>query len=179
MTAGQFDDVLRELAAEHAGAIERHGFDHVHDDAHDDQTWAWYLLRRVSELLTPADVLVQSPAERRRHLLEVAHIAASAVASHDRRIETGGIIPGDDVGWTPLPSPASFEDVPDEPDLVAAPGKWYPTVDGPLGEGVDCLLVARRGVDQIERHAVTCRLYRPGPGITCTGACFDLEETAE
>lgn len=82
---GTFADVLRHLDLEHRLAVQAHGFTEEHDDRHGDADWAWRILRRVSELMVPATVLDLPPAERRRALVEIAHIAASAVAAHDRR----------------------------------------------------------------------------------------------
>lgn len=152
---GTFDAVLAELAREHRSAMERHGFTDEHDDRHDDQDWAWRILRRVSELMAPPTVIDQTPDDRRRALLEVAHIAASAVAAHDRR-------------WAS--SAAGVLEVPAE--LGGATFDVSGLEPPPLVTSTDdrWRYVTRPG-DAIERHTLTCATWRPGPGITCTGAC--------
>lgn len=146
MTGSTFSAVLAELAHEHAEAIGRHGFTEEHDDQHGDADWAWRLLRRVSELMAPPTVLTTTAAERRRALLEVAHIAASAVAAHDRRAAAEALAVGDVV------------------DQVAEdlrPGELV------VAEGGGFVFVARaENPGAVERHRLDCDTYRDG---TCTG----------
>lgn len=162
---GTFLAVLVELHDEHARATERHGFTDAHDDLHGDQDWAWRILRRVSELMAPPTVIDQSDDDRRRALLEVAHIAASAVASHDRRS---------------LGSPDT-EDAGDALARVTA----VVASGAPDGETVTSTdrrfrYVARGGStdDRAERHLLTCDRWQARdvggiPFVLCKGACAE------
>lgn len=163
---GTFAGVLAELAAEHRVAVDRHGFTEEHDDRHDDGDWGWRLLRRVSELLTPPTVLPSTPEERRRAFLEVAHIAASAVAAHDRRAAAR---PG---------APAVVEVGGAAVDAVAGRVEFDPPVV--LTSTDTChRYVTRPGGDGIERHRLDCDRWRPvvvdGEAVACVG-CGEVEE---
>lgn len=157
MTADAFAAVLAELSEEHGRAVAVHGFDEAHDDRHSDADWSWRLLRRVTEVMAPETVMRTTPEERRRALLECAHIAASAVASHDRRQRIAEV------------HEAMAEHMPaslDEADAAlrrAALGGIVTSADD------SWRYVSRPEGDGIERHTLTCTGW--GHHGACTGTC--------
>lgn len=156
MTASGFDLVLGELADEHHQALDRHGYDEAHDDTRSDADFGWLLLRRVSELMAPETVMATTPQARRRALVEVAHIAASAIAAHDRRhAATAGVLEVEPMlhRFTAMTS--------EEPRLVSSVDqRWR--------------YVTRPGDDAVERHRLGCVNWNERG--TCRGSCVTDEE---
>lgn len=141
MTPDPFAAVLGELAEEHGRAVAVHGFDAEHDARHSDADWAWRLLRRVSEVLAPETIVPSTPAERRRAFVELAHIAASAVAAHDLRQQRATPPPD-------LPHDGGGVEVSALGLVTSTDGSWR--------------YVARPSTpDTIERHTLDCTAYRP------------------
>lgn len=152
MTPDAFAAVLAELHAEHGRAVAVHGFDDDHDDRHSDADWSWRLLRRVTEVMAPETVMRTTPEERRRALFECAHIAASAVAAHDRRA-AGRLAALDDAAARTaytrhLADPDSLDSV-----LSSTDASWR--------------YVTRPEIEGIERHTLTCDAWSGG----CRGEC--------
>lgn len=157
MTPDAFAAVLAELSAEHGNAVAVHGFDEAHDDRHSDADWSWRLLRRVTEVMAPETVMRTTPEERRRALLECAHIAASAVAAHDRRAA--------------MATPAA-------PAMPHDGGGSEVTALGTVSstDGRYRYVARPEDPEHIERHTLTCTTWIRTTGATCLGACTQHEE---
>jgi hypothetical protein len=153
-TPDAFAAVLAELSEEHGRAVAVHGFDEAHDDRHSDADWSWRLLRRVTEVMAPETVMRTTPAERRRALFECAHIAASAVAAHDRR-SVPPELRGDVADVLTLPPIVS----------TSTDDSWRYVARPPV-----------EAIEAIERHTLTCAAWRDETA-PCRGVCTEEPPT--
>lgn len=163
-----FAAVLGELSEEHGRAVAVHGFDAEHDARHSDADWAWRLLRRVSEVLAPETIVPSTPAERRRAFVELAHIAASAVAAHDLRqkVETLAADLGEHYGATTDEAVAA---------LARTSGLTATSTDA------SWRYVTRPDGDGIERHTLTCTRWNATSGDVCPGefGCWQAKASTD
>lgn len=171
MNPDPFAAVLAELHEEHGRAVSVHGFDAEHDARHSDADWAWRLLRRISEVMAPETIVPSTADERRRAFVEVAHIAASAVAAHDLRTARAKV-EADGRGVLEVPHVLHHGWATGMADRVGVP---------PLVTSTDASsrYVTRPGADYIERHTLACAAWRASPEGPCLGECSTIPTPEE